>query len=105
MHRTVFQVACLFSLVLGALPFGASQAQTYPSKPIRLLVPFPPGGPADILSRVAAKKLSEGLGQQMVIDNRAGAGGTSAMEVVAKSAPDGYTLALGSNSVFAIAPA
>ena len=80
-------------------------AQNYPAKPIRLMVPFPPGGPADILSRVVAKRLSEQMGQAMVIENRAGAGGTSAMEIVAKSPGDGYTLGLGSNSTFAIAPA
>jgi tripartite-type tricarboxylate transporter receptor subunit TctC len=95
----------VLSLLLGTSVAAGAQAQSYPSRPIRLMVPFPPGGPADILSRVVAKKLSEGLGQQMLIENRAGAGGTSAMEVVAKSAPDGYTLALGSNSTFAIAPA
>jgi len=83
---------------------SAAFPQAYPSKPMRLLVPFPPGGPADVLSRVVAKKLSEGLGQQMLIENRAGAGGTTAMEIVAKSPADGYTIGLGSNSTFAIAP-
>src|SRR5687767_3174954 len=92
-------------LTLALLAFSAAAfGQAYPSKPVRLMVPFPAGGPADVLSRVMAKKLSEGLGQQMIIDNRAGAGGTSAMEIVAKSAPDGHTLGLGSNSTFAIAP-
>ena len=71
-----------------------ARAQNYPAKPIRLMVPFPPGGPADILSRVVAKRLSEQMGQAMVIENRAGAGGTSAMEIVAKSPGDGYTLEL-----------
>jgi tripartite-type tricarboxylate transporter receptor subunit TctC len=99
-----FSVIVPLALMLAGLWNNAAFAQAYPTKPIRLLVPFPPGGPADILSRVVAKKLSEGLGQQMLIENRPGAGGTTAMETVAKSAPDGYTIGLGSNSTFAIAP-
>ena len=82
----------------------AAFAQAYPNRPIKLIVPFPPGGPADILSRVLAKKLSEGLGQQMILENRAGAGGTIALEAAAKSPSDGYTLVLGSLSTLCIAP-
>ena len=102
MISTVLRMLALASLLL--CPALGAIAQTYPAKTIHLLVPFPAGGPADILSRVVAKKLSEGLGEQVVIENRPGAGGTIAMEAVSKSPPDGYTLALGSNSTFAIAP-
>lgn len=103
-RRLQLMLLALACLILGGLWQSRAHAQAYPVKPIRLLVPFPPGGPADILSRVVARKLSEGLGQQMLIENRAGAGGTTAMEQVAKAAPDGYLLALGSNSTFSIAP-
>ncbi|MCC6474802.1 MAG: tripartite tricarboxylate transporter substrate binding protein [Burkholderiales bacterium] len=96
--------ALAMTVPAGALCQPAAFAQAYPVKPIRLTVPFPPSGPADILSRVVAKKLSEGLGQQLLVENRSGAGGTSALEVVAKAVPDGYTLTLGSNSTYSIAP-
>ena len=102
--RAGFAVSSVAVALAVAVP-PLARAQNYPAKPIRLMVPFPPGGPADILSRVVAKRLSEQMGQAMVIENRAGAGGTSAMEIVAKSPGDGYTLGLGSNSTFAIAPA
>ena len=74
---------------------GAAFAQTYPSKPIRFVAPFPPGGPADILARIIGQHLSESWGQQVVVDNRAGAGGNIGSEIVAKSPADGYTLLLG----------
>ena len=71
---------------------GASVAQTYPDRPVRLVVGFPPGGAADILGRIAAQQLSSGLGQQVVVDNRGGAGGLIATEITARANPDGYTL-------------
>src|SRR5918994_715134 len=74
-----------------ALSTGAV-AQNYPDRPVRLVVGFPPGGAADILGRVAAQQLSSGLGQQVVVDNRGGAGGLIATEITARANPDGYTL-------------
>ncbi len=95
------------ALVLAAttcLPFVA-QAQDYPSKPVRIIVPWPPSGNVDITARTIAPALSDALGQQVVVENRAGAGGTIGTAMVAKSPPDGYTLALGSSGTITNAPA
>jgi tripartite-type tricarboxylate transporter receptor subunit TctC len=82
-----------FALALAALSIAASaQAQTYPNRPVRIIVPYPAGGVADVTARVIGQKLGEVLGQQVVIDNRPGASGTLGANAVAKSAPDGYTL-------------
>ena len=75
-----------------AYPLAGSAAETYPDRPIRLIVGFPPGGAADILGRIAAQRLGDALGQQVVVDNRGGAGGLIATEIAVKGAPDGYTL-------------
>jgi tripartite-type tricarboxylate transporter receptor subunit TctC len=97
-----------FSRLLAALALaavtGAVQAQAYPSKPIRLVVTFPPGGPADIIARTLANKMSSILGQQVIVDNKGGAGGVIGVENVAKSPPDGYSLVLGSAGATAVAP-
>jgi tripartite-type tricarboxylate transporter receptor subunit TctC len=69
-----------------------AQAQTYPTKPVKLVVPYPPGGPTDIVARLVAQKLSDAMGQQFIIDNRPGAGGNPGAELVARSPADGYTL-------------
>jgi len=84
---------------------GAAGAQTYPSKAVTLVNGFPPGGPTDLTLRQIAAKLSERLGQPMVIDNRAGAAGTIAGAAVARAAPDGYTLLFGVAANLAVAPA
>jgi tripartite-type tricarboxylate transporter receptor subunit TctC len=95
---------------IAALAFASGlQAQTssrqaYPSRPIRLVVPFPPGGSSDSVARVVVQKFSEGLGRPVVIENRPGVAGLLGSEAVAKSAPDGYTLLLGSVSSLAVAP-
>ena len=81
---------------------GAAIAQSYPQKPIRVLIPFPPGGGNDALMRVITPKLSDALGQLLVLDNRAGAGGNIAAETTAKSAPDGYTLLMGFSPILTI---
>ena len=86
------------------LAVPAAMAQ-YPSKPLRMLVGFPPGGANDIVARIAAQKLSETLGQPVVVENRPGNAGVVAAEALAKSAPDAYTLMLGSTGTNAIAPA
>jgi tripartite-type tricarboxylate transporter receptor subunit TctC len=83
----------------------ASVAQTYPAKPIRMIVPFAPGGPNDTLARLVAQKLTDAWGQTVVIENRGGAGGTLGMEVASRQAPDGYALAMGGSSNLAVAPA
>jgi tripartite-type tricarboxylate transporter receptor subunit TctC len=83
---------------------GSAAAQAWPAKPIRLMVPFPPGGSTDIVARIVAQKLSERLGQSIVIENRGGAGGTLGTAVVAKAAPDGYTLTVASTSTHVVAP-
>ena len=82
----------------------AAVAQIYPAKAVRLIVPFPPGGNIDITARTIAPGLSESLGQQVVVDNRGGAGGIIGAELVAKAAPDGYNLVLGSSGTITIAP-
>ncbi len=93
---------CLAALLACA---GSALAQAWPAKPVRLIVPYPPGGSADILARAIGQKLGEGMGQQVVIDNRPGAGTAIGAEATAKAAPDGYTIMLGTVSSHAINPA
>jgi tripartite-type tricarboxylate transporter receptor subunit TctC len=93
------------ALLLAALPACVHSAQsTYPTRPIRFVVPFAPGGNADTVSRTAGQKVAEALGQQVVIDNRSGANGNIGMEIVARAAPDGYSIVLGYIANVAIAP-
>ena len=80
---------------------GVAHAQEYPSRAIRIVVGFTPGGPSDLLTRTIGQKLSERLGQPVVADNRPGAGGNLAGDIVAKAAPDGYTLLMGNNAILA----
>ena len=92
--RTILFIFAMLAIV--------AQAETYPSKSIRVVVPYPPGGTPDILIRELAPKLTAALGQQIIVDNRPGAGGNIGSEVVAKAAPDGYTLVMGTTATHSI---
>jgi tripartite-type tricarboxylate transporter receptor subunit TctC len=94
-------VALVFSLIISSAAFS----QAYPSRPVRFIVPFPPGGATDIIARLSAQKMSEAWGQPVVVENRAGAAGAIGSEAVAKSAPDGYTILMGTTSTHAVGPA
>ncbi len=95
---------CIAALTAGLCLTLPVWAQQYPTKPIRLIIGFPPGGSNDIVARIVAPKLGELLGVQVIVENRAGANATIAADLVAKSAPDGYTVMLGSTSSLVISP-
>ena len=90
--------------LLHALPLCDASAQQFPSRPIRIVVPFPPGGPSDYAARVISATLPEFFGQQIVVDNRPGASGTLGAELVARAAPDGYTLVIANTGMLTILP-
>ena len=94
-------IALALALVAASAP---AQAQNFPTRPITLIVPYTPGGGNDAMARVVADKMSVALRQQIVIENRGGAGGSIATRQIAKSAPDGYTLGLGGTGTLAIDP-
>ena len=89
------RLAPLICILVSGVAGAQNTAQDYPNRPVRWIVPFAPSGPTDLMSRAVAEKLTQRLGQQFVVDNRPGAGGNIGAEVVAKSAPDGYTLMIG----------
>jgi tripartite-type tricarboxylate transporter receptor subunit TctC len=99
-NRTVL---CLSLLLALAAPLTA-RAQTYPTRPVILVSPFPPGGSVSLVARIVAEKMSETLGQSIIVENRGGAGGTIGARYVTKAAPDGYTLLLGYTGTLAIGP-
>ena len=94
---------CTFGIA-AVLAAAAACAQTYPAKPVRLVVPFVAGGPTDIQGRLLGEKLAQRLGQQFIIDNRGGAGGNIGMEIVAKAPPDGHTLVIATVGTWAVNP-
>jgi tripartite-type tricarboxylate transporter receptor subunit TctC len=100
--RRIAAALVMFAALASA---GAACAQSYPNRPIRLIVPFPAGGPLDVMGRLIAQNLSANLGQQIIVDNRPGAGSTLAGREMARAEPDGYTLLLGSAAALAIGPA
>jgi len=101
MNRSLHQLVCATLLAAAS----AAALAAYPDKPVRLIVAFVPGGSTDIIARLVGQKLSERLGQQVIIDNRGGAGGTIGTELAARANPDGYTLTMGTTSTHVIAPA
>ena len=100
MKKISYSIAALTAVFAGVAAF----AQAYPNKPIRLIVPFAAGGGNDNVARLVGKRLSDGLGQQVLVDNRPGAGGVLGAELAAKAAPDGYTLFLGGVGSHAVNP-
>src|SRR5499425_1071212 len=101
MRRAVALAALAVCLLTG---FPAQAQDRYPSRPIKLLVPFPAGGPVDVMGRLVAQHLSTALGQQVIVENRPGAGATLGGKAVATAEPDGYTLMVGSAATYAIGP-
>lgn len=101
--RTGFLTASLLAAWLGCVPLVA--AQDFPNRPVHIVVPWPPGGNVDFTARTMQAAYAEALGQQVIVENRAGAGGTIGSAQVAKSSPDGYTLLLGSSGTISSAPA
>ena len=98
MLKLKLEYAAAATLAVLTLIAGLAAAQDYPTRPVRMIVPFAPGGPTDVIARVVAQKLSEGLGQQVVVDNRAGAGGNLGMGLAANAPADGHTLIVVSSS-------
>ena len=105
MKRRYLILATSFTGALLGLSPALSLAQSYPAKPIRMIVPFPAGGATDILARALSQKLGEKIGQTVVVENRPGAGGTIGADAASKSAADGYTLLLATSSTHSIGPA
>src|SRR5690349_2301397 len=103
--RFGFKPAAAILAALACCAGAGAEAQPYPAKVIRLVLPFPPGGGTDVVGRLLAQKLSPPLGQQVIVENRAGAGGRIGTDFVAKAPPDGYTLLLGTSSVMGTGPA
>src|SRR6266436_8411542 len=91
MKKIIF-IAVFFAAAIPAAQFAAAQTEAYPARPVRLIVAFPPGGSVDVVARLVAPRLSESLGQPVVVDNRSGASGNIGTELAARAKPDGYTL-------------
>src|SRR4051794_25720876 len=103
--RNMSLLRAVLSVVVLGLTVGAASAQSFPTKPVRIVVGFPPGGGIDLVARLLAPKLSESLGQQVLVDNRAGANGIIAAELVAKAPADGHTMFIGTTGNLSVNPA
>jgi tripartite-type tricarboxylate transporter receptor subunit TctC len=103
MHQAIMRIL-RFALVVAGFAAANAFAQAYPTKPIRLIVPFPPGGGNDVIARIVGQKLGERLGQTVIIDNRAGSNGIIGLQALAQAAPDGYTLGVGAAGPMAVNP-
>jgi tripartite-type tricarboxylate transporter receptor subunit TctC len=103
-HKTTRGFACVLAAGLAAVFAQGAVAQSYPAKPVRFVVPFVPGGPTDIQGRMLGEKLSQRLGQQVLVDNRGGAGGNIGMELTAKAPADGYTIVIATVGTWAVNP-
>jgi len=103
--KTPRRLALTLLSLSAALLAAPAWSQAWPSKPIKWIVPFPPGGPTDVFSRAVAQQLQAALGQPVVVENKGGAGGGVGMQALAKSAPDGYTIGLSTTGTHAINPA
>jgi len=107
LHETMMggnMTARLLIATIACLGAGLAAAQGFPAKPIRVIVPFPPGGPSDYVGRLTAQKLAETIGQQVIVDNRSGAGGALGTELAARAAPDGYTLIIVNTGTVTVLP-
>ena len=102
--RRAAALACVAAAVAALLPAGPAQAQAYPTRAVKMVVPFPPGGSLDIAGRLIAQKLTDAWGQPVVVENKPGAGGNIGADFVAKSPPDGYTILMGALSTHAVNP-
>jgi tripartite-type tricarboxylate transporter receptor subunit TctC len=102
--KSIIRTLLAAPLIVGALAAAPAFAETYPAKPIRFIVPYPPGGPLDAVARLLADKMKDGLGQAVVVENKPGAGGNIGADAAAKSAPDGYTIVMGAVATHAINP-
>src|SRR4029078_13022774 len=103
MMQAVINTALAVAAALLAIPAGAQQE--YPNRPIRLIVPYPPGGPTDLIGRVVSELLGKRLGQQVIVDNRGGAATVIGAEIAARAPADGYTLLLATITTLAVTPA
>src|ERR1700674_4557096 len=105
MRRAGMGRLCVFGLAAFALGLApVALAQSWPSRPIKIIIPFPPGNTTDIMSRLIGPKMAERLGQQIVVENRPGASGMLGLDLAAKSAPDGYTIAAGQGGNMVVLP-
>jgi tripartite-type tricarboxylate transporter receptor subunit TctC len=102
--KSIIRTLLAAPFIVGALAAAPAFAETYPAKPIRFIVPYPPGGPLDAVARLLADKMKDGLGQAVVVENKPGAGGNIGADAAAKSAPDGYTIVMGAVATHAINP-